>query len=93
MRLHADEISRIVGKLLAEWKDKKLAELKAPEERVRVRLTEIFEKELRVEDDLNKEVEEILSKYEKEFQSGALDRRKMSQLVKNQLARERRIIL
>lgn len=52
----------------------------------------IFE-ELMVEDRLNAEVEEILNSHYKEIEKGEVDQRKMFQMVKNQLARERGIVL
>ncbi len=93
MRLTPEEVDRVVRTVLREWVGQKLASPKAPDEKIRQKLNEIFLKELRVEDDLNAEVETMLDKYEKDFASGKLDRRKMFLLIKNQLVKERRIIL
>ena len=93
MKLRSKEVSTIIDRSLFEWRKEQLAEFKAPEPRLRERLNEIFLKELRVEDDLNKDVEKLLEKYEKEFEKGTLDRRKMFNLVKAQLAKEKRILL
>ncbi|MFH1017530.1 MAG: DUF507 family protein [Pseudomonadota bacterium] len=93
MKLSPDEVDRIVRRVLREWLNQKVAAAKVPEEKIHQKLNEIFLKELRVEDGLNAEVETMLTKYEKEFASGKLDRRKMFLLIKNQLVKERRIIL
>ena len=93
MKFRPEEVERIVGKLLDEWKAAKLVSWTLPEAKVKVRLIEVFLAELRVEDDLHREVEQMLAKYEKDFQSGKLDRRKMFQMVKKQLAKDRGIVL
>lgn len=53
----------------------------------------ILTDELSVEDRLNDEVREILSKFEREFASGKADYRKMFELTKKQLVKERGVIL
>jgi hypothetical protein len=49
--------------------------------------------DLSVEDNLNREVEDILRAHMKDAQSQSIDYRKMFSMVKNKLARERNIIL
>lgn len=49
--------------------------------------------ELMVEDRLNDEVREMLKKYEGEIQKGRLDYRKLFDLTKHKLVRERNLIL
>jgi hypothetical protein len=93
MKLTQEEIHRIVKRLAKEWKGQQLIYPKTTDHLLVEKLNEIFIKELRIEDDLNKEVEQLLEKYEKQFQSGALDRRKMYNMVKAQLVKERKIVL
>lgn len=93
LRLSEIEVSRIVDKLLSEWKLKNLVACVGKEQEIRHCLIDIFIQDLKVEEDLHKEIENILSKYEKQFESGALDRRKMFSMVKAQLVKERKIIL
>jgi hypothetical protein len=93
MKLTGNEIARIVGKLLEEWKGENLVTLHVPEGELRDRLVAIFTKDLSAEDDLNREIETLLAKYESEFEKGTLDRRKMFQLVKAQLVKERKLVL
>jgi hypothetical protein len=93
MKLSPEEVSRVVNKLIAEWKEKKFVSFSVPDEKIRLTLNDIFLKELKVEDDLNRDAEKLLEKYEKEFAKGALDRRKMFSMVKAQLAKERKVVL
>ena len=93
MKLTPEEVTLIVDKLLHTWKEEHLVTAKVPDTDLRVRLTDIFLHDLRVEDDLNKEIEGLLLKYEREFEKGTLDRRKMFNLIKAQLVKERRLVL
>ena len=56
-------------------------------------LQQIITEELMVEVRLNEEVRKILKIYEAEIDKGNLDYRKMFQITKKQLARDRGIIL
>jgi len=50
-------------------------------------------KELMVEDRLNEEVREMLKQYEAEIEKGRLDYRKLFDMTKQKLVKERNIIL
>jgi hypothetical protein len=93
VKLTGEEVGLVVKKLLEEWKRENLMTGLVSDSELRDRLIEIFLKDLRVEDDLNAEVDTMLAKYEKEFEKGALDRRKMFLMVKAQLVKERRLVL
>ncbi|MCB0309194.1 MAG: DUF507 family protein [Bdellovibrionales bacterium] len=86
-------MTRILNKLINEWKSQNLLKSSVDDSKLLTRLHDTFAKELRLEDDLNKEVDQLLSKYEKQFERGELDRRKMHQMVKVQLAKEKKVIL
>lgn len=49
--------------------------------------------ELMVEDRLNEEVRQLLKKYEPEIEKGRLDYRKLFDMTKHKLVRERNIVL
>jgi hypothetical protein len=49
--------------------------------------------ELEVEDRINDEVREILKKFDKEIESGRLDYRKLFDMTKQKLIRERNIVV
>jgi hypothetical protein len=93
VKLNAEEVSLIVKKLLEEWKRQDLTKFKISDHELSDRLNEIFIGDLRVEDDLHKEIDTLLQKHEREFENGTLDRRKMFNLVKAQLVKERRLVL
>ncbi len=93
MRLSAQEVSQVVEKLLQTWKEAKLVSSEVSEAKIKEKLNDVFLKELQVEDDLNAEVETLLAKYEKEFDQGTLDRRKMFNMVKAQLVKDRKLVL
>jgi uncharacterized protein len=93
MKLTGEEVGLIVKKLLEEWRRENLITTQVTEAELRDRLVEIVLKDLRAEDDLNVEIEAMLAKYEKEFEKGALDRRKMFNLIKAQLVKERKLVL
>jgi hypothetical protein len=54
---------------------------------------DIITEELSVEDRLNEEVREMLKQYETEIDKGRLDFRKLFDLTKKKLVRERNIVL
>ena len=93
MRLKPEEIDRISKKLLNNWKQKQLFVSSKPDHLILDVVLKTITSELRLEEDLNQEVENVLSQYEKKFESGELDRRKMFQMVKTQLAKEKKIVL
>lgn len=79
--------------VLEKLKEKDLVEMKSAETKLLERMTEVFVADLRAEDSLDREVEEILKGHSGEIDSQRLDYRKMFSIVKNKLARERGIIL
>jgi len=92
MRITEDEIQRICHRVLAVWKEKKLAEFQQPDNAVLTFLHGTMLKNLQAEDELNKDVEVMLIKYEAQISAG-MDRRKLFQMIKTQLAKERKIVL
>lgn len=93
MRLTKEQVEKITRTILDKLKDKDLVELKAAEPKVHERMTEVFLSDLRAEDTLDREVEEILKGHSGEIDSQRLDYRKMFNIVKGKLARERGIII
>lgn len=93
MKITPEEVTRILYKLLDQWKTNNLVKDIHDEFKLKNALNDTFMKSLKGEEDLNKEVEQMLAKYEKQFDRGELDRRKMFQMIKTQLAKEKKIIL
>ncbi len=80
---------RIVENLLS----KGLIEPAVPEETLIEETGKLLLEELTVEDRLNEEVRQLLKKYESEIEKGRLDFRKLFDMTKQKLVRERNIIL
>lgn len=80
---------RILESLLAE----DLIEPKVDMGRLEEEAGEIITYELAVEDRLNDEVREILRRHESEIDRGRLDYRRLFELTKQKLVKERNLIL
>lgn len=93
MRIPKSWIKPIARRIINNLISKDLVEPLAPQETL-IEVTEsIILDELLVEDRLNEEVREILKKYEPEIEKGRLDYRKLFELTKQKLVKERNIIL
>ena len=93
MRLKDNEIEYTAWRILKILKDKDEIIFLESEEPVLQHLIEALTAELKMEDDLNREVEERLLEFQDQIQRDSVDGRRMFQLVKKQLAKERKLIL
>ncbi|MBI3399059.1 MAG: DUF507 family protein [Deltaproteobacteria bacterium] len=93
MRLSKEQIEKISRIVLDNLKAKGLIVFKAPEDAVFRRMVEIFLKDIKAEDDLDREVEEILKGHAREIEAGRMDYRKMFSLTKTKLVKERGIVI
>ncbi|HAG51666.1 MAG TPA: DUF507 domain-containing protein [Deltaproteobacteria bacterium] len=93
MRFTNEQVGKISKRILDNLKAKELIVFKTGEDAVLHRIVDIFIKDLKAEDDLDKEVEGILKGHEREIEAGRMDYRKMFNLTKTKLARERGIVL
>ncbi len=93
MRVPKAWVSIIAKEIIEDLLEKKLIELDISKDEV-IKLSDklIFE-ELTVEDRLNEEVRGLLKKYDSEIEKGRLDYRKLFDLTKQKLVKERNIIL
>lgn len=89
-REQVDKISTLV---LSGLKGSGLVVLKADESSVLGRIREAIVADLQAEDALDREVEEILKSHSGEVNSGQVDYRRMFNMIKGKLARERGIVL
>ncbi len=80
---------KIIGKLVSEG----LVEASVPMDTLIAEAEAIMLDELMVEDRLNDEVRGLLKKYEGDIEKGRLDYRKMFDLTKQKLVRERNLVL
>ena len=93
MKLTTDQVDKISSLILRTLKEKELIVFKAEEKTVLDRMREVFLEDLRAEDELDREVEGILSSHTGEIDSQRIDYRRMFNMIKGKLARERGIIL
>jgi hypothetical protein len=93
MRLSRDLIHAIAEAMTASLETKKLATFVKPRKEVVARIVEVLTADLAAEDRLNKDVEKVLAAYESEIAKGNLDYRKVFELTKQKLAKERGMVL
>ena len=92
MRLKEFQVRFACQKLLHGLRSRELIVLKKPESEILSKMEGIFIKELRIEDDINREAEQLLLQYEKKV-GEEIDRQKMFQLIKKQLIKDRGVII
>lgn len=92
MRLSEFQVKQICQRLVQGLRAKQLMTLKKPEPEVLAKMAEIFIKDLKVEDDINREAEKILAQYEAQM-GDKIDRQKMFQMIKKQLVKDKNVII
>ena len=93
MRLRQEEIDFIAWKILRQLKEAEIIDITGPEELVVERLKHALMENLLAEDQLNREVDDILREHLKQIQREYVDYRRMFQMIKTKLARERNIVI
>jgi hypothetical protein len=93
MKLTKEQVERLSSLVMEGLKKKGLVVFKAEEAVVLEKIKGVILEDLSAEDRLDKEVEEILRARSSDLDSTRVDYRKMFNLVKHKLARERGIIL
>jgi uncharacterized protein len=80
---------KIVGNLIA----KDMITPKVPVEKFIAKAEAIITEELMVEDRLNEEVRDLLKKHASDIERGRMDYRKLFELTKQKLVKERNLVL
>jgi len=93
VRLRQEEIDYISWKILRRLKEEGVIDIMGEEEAVAERLRHALTENLAAEDQLNREVDDILRGHLKEIQRDSVDYRRMFQMVKTKLARERNVVI
>ncbi|MBI4849566.1 MAG: DUF507 family protein [Nitrospirae bacterium] len=93
MRVPKGWVPVVSREILEELLKKSLIELKVSKEKATELLNELMLEELMVEDRLNEEVRQMLKKFDSEIEKGRLDYRKLFDMTKQKLVKERNIIL
>ncbi len=93
MKLTEEQVETIVKKVVNNLKDKNLIIYKTDEKIVHNRMVEAFIANLRAEDRLDDEVKEMIESHSSEMDENQVDYRKMFNMIKNRLIRERDLII
>jgi hypothetical protein len=93
VRLRQEEIDYISWKILHALKEDEVIDIIGEDDAVAGQLRHALTENLSLEDQLNREVDDILRNHLKEIQRDSVDYRRMFQMVKTKLARERNLVL
>jgi len=93
MRLSKDLIQHIADTLAANLSSKGLLKYDVPAGTMAARIAEVITANMLEEDKLNRDVEKLLSAHEAEIAKGQMDYRKVFELTKQKLAKERGFVL
>jgi hypothetical protein len=93
LRLRDNEIDLVARHVVARLKASGSIVLDVDEPELLARIRDSLTADLKVEEDLNREVEKILTGHLKEIQEGSIDYRRMFAMIKSKLAKDRNIII
>jgi hypothetical protein len=93
MRLSKDLIQHIAAAISANLESKGLVKYDVPRDAVTAKITEVITANMLEEEKLNKDVEKLLSAHEAEIAKGQMDYRKVFELTKQKLAKDRGMVL
>lgn len=93
MRIPKSWVPIIAKKIADNLVSKEMLKPRVPMEQFVTGTEEILMEELMIEDRVNDEVREILKKYETEIERGRADYRKLFEMTKQKIVRERNLVL
>ena len=93
MRLPKEMIKHMADAIAANLESKGIAEYEVPKSAIAEKIAEVILANMADEDKLNKDVEKLLSAHEAEIAKENMDYRKVFELTKNKLAKERGFVL
>jgi hypothetical protein len=93
MRLPKEMIKHIADAIAANLESKGLVEYEVSKDSISAKIAEAITADMLAEEKLNKDVEKMLAAHEAEIASQQMDYRKVFELTKQKLARERGIVL
>ncbi|MCX8033903.1 MAG: DUF507 family protein [Thermodesulfovibrio sp.] len=93
MRIPKSWIPYIANNIIENLLKKGLIETTVSKEQLLEEAEKLILDELMVEDRLNEEVRELLKKYETEIEKGKLDYRKLFEMTKQRLVKQRNLVL
>lgn len=92
MKLTTSQIQRLSEKILNQWKNQNIITLKVDEKIVLQTIVDAITQDFKREEQLEHEVNGLMDQMEKEHE-GQFQRHKMFPMLKQKLAKERKIIL
>jgi hypothetical protein len=92
VRLKETQVQQLCQKVLLTLRSKQLIILKRPEREILAKMEEIFIADLKVEERINREAEQLLEKYAAQA-GGNIDRQKMFQMIKKQLIKDKGVVI
>ncbi|MBI5639375.1 MAG: DUF507 family protein [Nitrospirae bacterium] len=93
MRIPKPWVPILAKKVAVNLTGRKLLEPSLPMDKFIARVEEIITEELMIEDRLNDEVRELLKKHASDIEKGKMDFRKLFELTKQKLVKERNLVL
>lgn len=93
MRLSKEMIKHISETIALNLEAKEMVEYEVPRSRIASHINDVITANMQEEDRLNKDVEKLLAAHEAEIAKGNMDYRKVFELTKQKLAKERGIVL
>jgi len=93
LRLPKEWVSHIAKGIVDNLSEKGLVRFKIPNDEAKNHVEQVIIDDLMVEDRLDEEVREILKQYEADIEKGRLDYKKLFNLTKARIVKERNLIL
>ena len=93
MRLPKEMIKHVADAIAANLESKGLVTYAVPRDAISTKVADVITADMMAEDKLNEEVKKLLSAHEAEISKGQMDYRKVFELTKQKLAKERGIVL
>jgi hypothetical protein len=93
MRIPKSWVPTLTRKIVDNLIKKELVDAAVPVETLMAETEKLLLEELMVEDRINEEVRQILKKFEPEIEKGRLDYRRLFDMTKQKIVRERNVIL
>jgi len=93
MRISKEMIKHIADAIALNLEAKSLAKYDVPKDAISSKIAEVITADMMAEDKLNEDVKKLLTVHEAEIFKGQMDYRKVFELTKQKLAKERGIVL
>jgi hypothetical protein len=95
MRLKETQVKRLCAKFYETLRSRGLAKPLVSDGQVQARMEELFLRDLRLEDEINKEAHRLVEEYIAKAPGGpdSIDRQKLFLLIKRQLVKDRNVVL